>query len=387
MKIILSVEPIRYPLTGIGRYTLEIAQHLARHPDIEAMRYFSAGQFLEALPSAAQGPAGGPESMLQRVKRFVARNQTILETYRYLRNKTQKQVLAGSADWLYHGPNYYLPPTPGPAVVTFHDLSVLTMPQCHPVERVRYMTKEIEVSLKRADFIITDSDHVRNEVAQTFSWPLEKIRTVYLAGSPGFRPREAQETAAALGQLGLTHGGYALYAGTIEPRKNLLTLLAAYERIEPALRKRYPLVLAGFRGWNNEAIMERIEKAQREGWARYLGYVPEEAFPALFSGARLFTFPSLHEGFGLPVLEAMASGVPVVCSDTSSLPEVAGNAAAMCKAEDVDTLTQLIAQGLGDDEWREKAVAAGLLQAQKFSWQRCAAETVSVYKDTLALTS
>src|SRR5690606_37755786 len=123
---------------------------------------------------------------------------------------------------------------------------------------------------------------------------------------------------------------------------------------------------------------------ERAGWARYLGYVPEAALPHMFSAARLFAFPSLHEGFGLPVLEAMASGVPVVCSDAASLPEVAGDAAAMCAPEDVDSLSRLIARGLEDDGWRSQAIERGLAQAEKFSWDRCAAETVQLYRDALA---
>lgn len=383
MKVILSVEPIRYPLTGIGRYTLEIARHLTDTPEIEALRYFSEGRFLENLPTPAETAASAPVSALTKAKRLLARNRLLLETYRTLRGRKQGRALAGTQDWLYHGPNYYLPETEGPAVVTFHDLSVLTMPECHPVERVRFMAKEMELSLKRATFIITDSDHVRQEVAEHFSWPLERIRTVYLAGSGGFSPRTAEETAPALKDLDLAHDGYTLYAGTIEPRKNLERLLIAYEKLDPALRRRYPLILAGYKGWSNDAIMRRVAVAERQGWARYLGFVPEAVLPHLFSGARLFAFPSLHEGFGLPVLEAMASGVPVVCSDTSSLPEVAGDAAAMCAPHDIETLGTLIARGLEDDTWRMHAIERGLAQARKFTWSRCAAETVQLYRDAL----
>ncbi|MEO3386172.1 glycosyltransferase family 1 protein [Mesorhizobium sp. CAU 1741] len=384
MKVILSVEPIRFPLTGIGRYTLEIARHMAGSADVEALRYFSEGGFLEQLPSPSETPASPSVSAIIRAKRLLARNKMLLETYRFMRGRKQVKALAGTQDWLYHGPNYYLPETEGPSVVTFHDLSVITMPECHPVERVLFMKKEMELSLQRASFVITDSDHARHEIAKHYSWPLERIRTVYLAGSGNFVPRSAQETSAALADLDLPHGGYTLYAGTIEPRKNLERLLMAYEMLDPKLRQRYPLILAGFKGWNNDAILQRIDAAQRAGWARYLGYVPEGVLPHLFSAARLFVFPSLHEGFGLPVLEAMASAVPVVCSDTSSLPEVAGDAAAMCAPADVDGLSYLIAQGLQDEGWRSRATARGLAQAQKFSWQRCGAETVQLYRDALA---
>ncbi len=182
-------------------------------------------------------------------------------------------------------------------------------------------------------------------------------------------------------------GGYTLFAGTIEPRKNLDVLLDAYGLLPLNLRQRWPLVMTGYQGWQSEKLHERIKAASREGWVRYLGYVPAEDLPLLYAGARLFAFPSLYEGFGLPILEAMASGVPVVCSKSSSLPEVAGDAAGMCEAMDVDSLSRLIATGLEDDIWRNSSIEKGLARAAGFSWQRCAEETVAVYREAISARS
>ena len=140
-------------------------------------------------------------------------------------------------------------------------------------------------------------------------------------------------------------------------------------------------MLAGYHGWQSETLHKRIQDAVTAGWARYLGYVANEDLPILFAGARLFVFPSHYEGFGLPVLEAMASGVPVVCSNSSSLPEVTGGAALMCDALDVHKLNQLIVVGLEDESWRVGAVTKGLAQSSKFSWERCAKETMAVYRE------
>ncbi|RYE71796.1 MAG: glycosyltransferase family 1 protein [Oxalobacteraceae bacterium] len=181
----------------------------------------------------------------------------------------------------------------------------------------------------------------------------------------------------------MSHEGYSLFAGTIEPRKNIETLLTAYETLPLATRQRWPLILAGYRGWQNEAIFARIESAQRQGWARYLGFVPAEDLPVLFAGARLFAFPSLYEGFGLPVLESMSSGVPVVCANNSSLLEVAGEAALMCEAMDIDTLAQHMAKALENGPWRAEARQRGLAHAEGFSWDRCAAQTLTSYRRTL----
>ncbi|KYP95475.1 mannosyltransferase, partial [Sodalis-like endosymbiont of Proechinophthirus fluctus] len=173
--------------------------------------------------------------------------------------------------------------------------------------------------------------------------------------------------------------GYTLFTGTIEPRKNLMVLFSAYEQLPLKLRQRYPLVISGYKGWGSGAEHQRLERGSREGWVSYLGYVAQEELPILFAAARLFVFPSLYEGFGLPVLEAMASGVPAVCSNVASLPEVANDAALTCDPRDVDALSEGIARGLQDDVWRVETIDAGLARAQMFSWQRCAQDTIKAY--------
>jgi glycosyltransferase involved in cell wall biosynthesis len=380
MKIILSVEPIRYPLTGIGRYTLELARNLSQLPALEELRYFTGTGFVTTLPDASAAAPSTPASRILRLKRQVAKVPFVLDLYRRYVDTARRETLTGKPDYVYHGPNFYLPPTDGPSVVTVHDLSVLKMPEFHPPERVDYMTKEIGLALERASVIITVSDFVRQEIAEYFSWPLERIITTHLGGSADFYPRGDEVTAPVLERLVLSPGSYVLYAGTMEPRKNLERLLGAYEALPRTLRARFPLVLAGYKGWNNTAIMARVRRAQNEGWARYLGYVREEDLPHLFAGARLFTFPSIYEGFGLPVLEAMASGVPVVCSNAASLPEVAGDAALMVHPEDVAGLTRALEQGLTDEAWRRNAIRAGRIQAARFSWRRCAEQTADAYR-------
>lgn len=378
MKLILSVEPVRFPLTGIGRYTYELALRLLQSPEIVDLQFFSGRRFLPALPTAAEASGSG-----YGLKRAVQKNFLAVEAYRLLMPLLRKHALKGHGDFLYHSPNYYLPPFAGRSVATFHDLSPFTWSHCHAPQLVRYLQKELKTTLVRADALITDSEYTRRELADYFSWPIERIHTVPLASSAEFHPRSEEVLRNALSRHGLEVGGYSLFVGTIEPRKNIETLLDAYSRLPLELRKRWPLVLTGYHGWRNEAIHQRLESAKREGWANYLGFVPSEDLPLLFAGARLFTFPSLYEGFGLPVLEAMSSGVPVVCSNSSSLPEVAGEAALMCDAKDTETLTQLIRRGLEDEMWRANAIEQGLLHAARFSWERCAMETLEVYQKVI----
>ncbi len=242
------------------------------------------------------------------------------------------------------------------------------------------MQREIQITLDRANYLITDSEFIRQEITEFFGWPKNKIRAVPLGVAEAYRPRGVAETAGALEKFGLAFGSYALCVATIEPRKNIEALLSAYEALPRAQRNHYPLVLAGGYGWRSEAIHRRIEQGQRQGWLRYLGYVSEADLPLLFSGARGFVYPSLYEGFGLPVLEAMASGLPVLISNRASLPEVASGAALIVEAEDIQAMTESIRVLLEDEGWRSEASRRSLEVASRYSWDATARETVAVYR-------
>ena len=382
MKIILSVDSVHFPLTGIGRYTFELARHLKEIADVEQLRFLSGYRFA-SLPESMQFAVPAVISARDLRGRLL-KNPLMIGLYSRISPLVKQVALREYSDHVFHGPNFYLPPFKGPSVCTFHDLSIFTWAHCHPPERVRYMRTEITKTLKRADMLITDSDFTRREVAAYFGWSLDKIRAVPLACSEEFRPRSADELTPLLRKHSLTWQGYSLYVGTIEPRKNLEVLLDAYDLLPPSIRQQWPLVLIGYKGWRSEQLHARIEVAVKEGWATYLGFVEADELPLLYAGARVFVFPSLYEGYGLPLLEAMASGIPVVCSNAATLPEVTGDAAAMCEPQDVDGLSELINRALQDESWRMQAIKKGLLQAGRLSWKRCAEETAAVYKEVLA---
>lgn len=379
MKVILSVDPVRWPLTGIGRYVYELAQRLPEMPEIESIRFQKRGRLLDTVPC----PAPGKGMTCVRIPAWLQKSALVVGFYRRTVSRVKSMALRGSEDCVFHAPNYHLPPFGGPSVVTIHDISVFTYPECHPPGRVRYTQREIQRSLRRATRVITDSDYVKREIASFWAWPMERIHTVHLASSGTFHPRAPKEIRPVLHRLRVPEGGYTLFVGTIEPRKNIVSLLDAYSSLPSPVRRRWPLVLAGHRGWESAGIHDRMAEAEREGWAIYLDYAAEEDLPFLYAGARLFVYPSLYEGFGLPVLEAMASGVPVVCSNTSAFPEVAGDAALMCDPRDVDALARCIQTGIEDDIWRAFAVRKGLERAAQFSWVRCARETAAVYQKAL----
>lgn len=376
MKVVLSVDPVKFPLTGIGRYTYELGKALQRE-GLQSLQFLRGYRLSSTLPepSDAQPMAGTPSW-----KKMAQQSRLAVALFRQLNPWLKSRALKGLEDHVFHGPNYYLPPFAGRSVVTVHDLSHYVWTQGHPPERVRYMQAEMELSLKRATAIITDTEYTRQEVARYFGWPLSRIYAVHLASGPEFRPRPRDVLAPDLHPLGLEPGGYCLFTGTVEPRKNLASLLGAYNQLPPGMRAKWPLVVAGYRGWESDALHKTMQDAQSQGWLRYLGFVPQQTLPFLMAGARLFAYPSHYEGFGLPVLEAMASGVPVVCSNASTLPEVSGGAAAMHDPDDVDKLVELIMKGLEDNDWRAGAREAGLTQAQRFSWAKCARDTLAVYQ-------
>lgn len=371
MRLILSVDALRPPLTGIGRYTWELVRRLQLRSDLTQLRFFRNGRWVgdparllmapsaETVPATSMGDAPAPAWV--RWPRALYWHTTC----RYN---------------VFHAPNYFLPVYARHGVVTVHDLSVFKYPQAHPVERVRQFEQRFRSTLALASQLITDSNTVRQEVIHELGWPPERVTAIPLGVGSEYQPRSAAQLASTLATYGLAAGGYTLCVATIEPRKRIDALLAGYRRLPSALRREVPLVLVGGKGWMAERLHEQIESAGAEGWLHYIGYVPAEALPCLYAGARLFAYLSEYEGFGLPVAEAMASGVPVLTSDRSCLPDTAGGAAMLVNPDDVDDVAVKLQQIAQDERWRAGAVAAGLAVTARYSWETCVDETMAVYR-------
>lgn len=186
-----------------------------------------------------------------------------------------------------------------------------------------------------------------------------------------------------MSRLALTPGAYGLSVAAFEPRKKIKELIDAWGRLPHPLRTRHPLVLAGSIGWRNEDLHQRIAEAASEGWLRHLGFVDDVTLQQLYAGARLFVYPSIYEGFGLPPVEAMASGTPVVVSNRSCLPEVCGDAARYVDPDDRASFTLILEECLTDEQLRAHLRARGFETAKKYSWERCVADTVAVYRKAL----
>jgi alpha-1,3-rhamnosyl/mannosyltransferase len=234
----------------------------------------------------------------------------------------------------------------------------------------------LPVSAAVADRIIAVSHATKDDVVKHLGVDPERVAVVPLAVDASFRPLPRADVDAALAPLGLAHGGYLLFLGTREPRKNLGRLLDAVIRAGADVG---PLVLAGADGWGTDELRPRIAELARQGRVRPLGYVPEALRPPLLSGARVFVYPSLYEGFGLPPLEAMASGTPVITSNVSALPETVGEAALLIDPLDVDALAGAIRRLWDDATLRGELRVRGLMRARDFSWERTARLTLDAY--------
>ena len=380
MKILVNGTPLLAPLTGIGQYIRHLFTAMDELPEAEIRMYYGT-----RCEKGMKLPSAGASQAAQRsyglVRRFLPRPRSIKKVIE--RAIFTYHTRGEFSDVLYHEPNYVPLPYKGPLVLTVCDMSCFDHPNTHPEERVRLMQRDMPTAIEKADHIIVISEASGEALRRWFNVDPTRMTTTYLAADPRFQPRCAEALAPALAHLGLTPGGYVLSVGTLEPRKNLTTLFAAYAGLPKVLRKRYPLVVAGMKGWNTEGLMKFAEKLIQRGELRLLGYVADELIPPLYAGAAAFCYPSRYEGFGLPALEAMASGVPVITSNQTSLPEVVGKAGIMVDPDDVDGMREHLRQLLEDQTYAGDLGQRGLARAQTFSWDRCARETFSVYQKVM----
>jgi glycosyltransferase involved in cell wall biosynthesis len=270
---------------------------------------------------------------------------------------------------------------PRRSVVTVHDLGYLYYPEAHRLLDRLYLDLSTRYNAHAAGRLIADSSATKRDLIERYGVGPDKITVVY----PGYDKTTFRPVRDG-GAIGITKARYSitddyiLFVGTLQPRKNLTRLIEAFADLRFAICD-LRLVIAGKKGWLYEDIFRQVEELGLERKVVFTDYVPEGDLPALLSGARLFAFPSLYEGFGMPVLEAMACGIPVVCSNTSSLPEVAGDAALLVDPLDVGELAATMERVLGDEGLRAELVRRGFEQVRKFSWERCARETLDVLEN------
>lgn len=283
---------------------------------------------------------------------------------------------------LYHAMTFVSPlALYRPSVVTVYDLSFIHYPQVLSTARRAYLRAFTALSCRRARRVIAISHSTAQDVHRTLGIPMSRI-DVAAAGydNERFRPLPPETVEAFRAENGLPPR-FWLFIGTLEPRKNLTTLLDAYAALHPD--ERLPLVLAGAKGWDYAPILERIARYRLADAVRLTGFVAGEQLPLWYNSAETFVYPSIYEGFGLPVLEAMACGTPTIIASASSLPEVGGEAALTVPPQDSDAWREALRTAYHSATWREEASQRGLTQAARFSWDHTAQATVACYQKAL----
>lgn len=376
MRVALNATSLLSPLTGIGQYTRQLAEGLIRSPGIEVEFFYGATWSATVRPAPLPG-AGNILPWLRSHIPFSYALRRIVQSTQFCQRAKQARFD------LYHEPNILPLPFDGPTVITVHDLSWIRHPEAHPLERVRAMNTYFQPGLERANLVLTDSMFVKNELMDLFHIKSDMICPIPLGVEALFQPRSMQETYGTLSQWGLTHGRYFLAVGTMEPRKNLQTALDAYGRLPADIRQSFPLVLSGMKGWNSSRLEARIRDMAAGGQLLNIGYLPRLDLANVVAGATALVFPSIYEGFGLPLLEAMACGVPVISSNAASMPEVVGGAGILLNPHDIDGMTLAMNQLANSPSDRVALGSRALEQSKHFSWSTCLNQTIDAYRRVL----
>jgi glycosyltransferase involved in cell wall biosynthesis len=397
MKIGIDYTSAVRQRAGIGRYTRELvtallalgsphhyvvfaaAGGLSRdrwQGAIDRLRAVSTGSD-SAGASAASKPPSSPYSLKAgsqlTIRTVPLSDDWVARLWHRLHLPIPAEVITGALD-VYYSPDFALPPTRRACqtLLTVHDLSFVHHPGAFVPPLRRYLERVVPRSVERADLVLADSAHTRSDLIELFSVPHDRVRVIYPGVDARFGPQpEPDENARLRERYAIGDRPYVLSVGTLQPRKNYVRLIQAFARSRAAKERDVRLLIAGGRGWLYEGILAEAEKHDS---VRLLGFVEDLDLPALYRAAALFVLPSLYEGFGLPVLEAMACGVPVVSSSSSSLPEVAGDAALLVEPLDVGALAEAITWALEDDDLRRGMVERGVVQAARYSWARSAAQ-------------
>lgn len=372
---------------GIGRLTRNVIGALAQIDRENEYRLFVAAgrgrdeEWKVGNLGAAFQTSNYPNF---RLKTLPLSDHALAVAWHRLRLPLFAELFTGRVD-LFHSPDFTLPPVwRARTLVTVHDLSFLRLPECFPDGLRRYLETTVPRAVRRADHVIADSYNTRRDLMELLGTPGDKITVIHCGVEPRFRPMTGEsdrDTLAAVRRKYDLPERFILSVGTIQPRKNFTRLVEATGMLNAQCSMLdWDLVIAGGRGWMYEGIFERVRALGLERRVHFVGFVDDADLAALYNLAGLFAFPSLYEGFGLPPLEAMACGVPVVCSDTSSLLEVVGDAALTVGPLDVAGLAEAMCRAIEDESLRASLVQRGLVRATGFTWSKAAQELLAVYQ-------
>jgi glycosyltransferase involved in cell wall biosynthesis len=380
---------------GIGRYTRELVQAIiALGGEFAYTLFYAAGGLERASPYLADLRQLCADYPHVRAVPIPLTPRRLTQIWQRLRLPLPVEYFTGPLDVL-HAPDFVLPPTHARTIVTIHDLSFLVYPECAAPGMARYLTSAVPRGLRRANIVLADSNATRQDLARLLAVDPARVVVVYPGVGARFRPLPPQTIAPLRQRLGLPDR-FLLFVSTLEPRKNVVRLLEAFAQFaagrtandehgahdhpQPINPSAYQLVIAGRRGWLYEDIFAAIERLRLGEYVRVLDFVDDNDLPALYNLAWAFVYPSIYEGFGLPALEALACGTPLLTADNSSLPEVVGDAAVLVPADDVGAIAAGIARVVDDAALRERLRVAGPLRARAFSWEQAARQVLACYQ-------
>jgi alpha-1,3-rhamnosyl/mannosyltransferase len=383
MRILINGLSALKARTGVGHHVAELHQALVKEFPEDVFMLYPGELIHREWPkrirrrSSGSAPGGQPGRVRQTLA-SAAKNLAQLGSCLHFSVYSR----AFSFD-LYHEPNFLPFHSHLPTIVTVHDLSVLKYPQWHPADRVRQHQQHFLTGLQRAQQIIVVSEAVRTELIQELGCAPTRVTTIPNGIGTQYCPQSQDTLREVRARLGLPEK-YFLCVGTIEPRKNLLTVMRAFVDLPSELRQQCPLILAGPWGWRAEAERDFFLTQAGPAGARTLGYTSAHDLPALYSAARVLLYPSFYEGFGMPPTEMLACGGAVIASDVPVLREVLGTHAEFAAPDAVHEWKTLMARSVTDNEYLDQLKSGGILHAQQFTWQRAARETHALYSRVLA---
>ncbi len=375
MRVILNDRCLFRPLTGVGHYVRLLIDALETSPREVELRPLLSGLLRRSPPRPAEGPSPRRTRLASATRLRLLARPVLSSGYGLV-----LRTLARRFD-LYHEPNHIPLPCRTTTVTTIHDLSGLLFPQWHPPDRVRWYERHFGRTLSQSRCFLTVSQFTADEMVRHLGLARERI---FVSPLPARLARpEASAVAAVRARLRVPER-FFLFVGTLEPRKNVATLLEAYAALPAALRRRHPLLLAGARGWQSRPIEDELRRRGLCDDVRVLEYLGDAALAALYSTATALVWPTLYEGFGLPPLEAMACGCPVITSDVASLPEVVGDAGVRLDPREPRAWSEAMRRMAEDEAWRTGWQQAGPRRAATFTRERFARATLEAYRAALA---
>jgi len=373
MKIILDISPLLLESVGIRSYTINLVRNILK---------LNEGREFLLFPFLTKKTQENFEGL--NYKGFVIKEQYQKWLFAILSSLGGGALISKRylSHWdFFWTPGTFLLPVRCSIVGTIFDLTTIIYPEFHKRKVIEHQEKAFHYFKENASLIIAISENTKMDIMKYLHIPEEKIRTIYCGVGDEFRKIEdVRVLKSRLKGIGIGYP-YILYLGTLEPRKNVERLIEAFIQLKKGKRIDEKLVISGIQGWGYQSIFDKVASSGIEKEVIFTGFGPNEFLPFLYNGASAFVYPSFYEGFGLPVLEAMACGVPVVTSNVSSLPEVAGNATILINPYSVDELADGIWRILSDEELRNQCIKKGIERAKSFTWERCAKNTLDVFNE------